>query len=100
MNKKILSSVAGLVIGATALIGSAASPAAASSGCKVTSSNHSVSLTCGAGETRTGVFRVVAYFCSTSRCQNISGPLVKLGRTSTVTNNGGYYSGEWTMTDF
>ncbi|MFI7148699.1 hypothetical protein ACIBO2_27610 [Nonomuraea sp. NPDC050022] len=93
MTKKIISSVAGIVIGATALIGGTASPAAAVSGCsKTASSDHSVSVKCTSGlET---YFRVYGYFCSTSSCSYIPGSLVSIGSTSKATS-GAYYSGRW-----
>ncbi|MBT2228395.1 hypothetical protein [Nonomuraea sp. NEAU-A123] len=94
MTKKILSSVAGIVLGAAALVGSTASPAAAVGGCsKTASSDHSVSVKCTSGlET---YFRVYGYFCSTSSCSYLPGSLVGLGGTSKVTNAGAYYSGSW-----
>ena len=98
MSKKVLFGVAGIVLAATALIGSTASPAAAASCTQTASSAHSVSVKCTTG-TGTGVFRTLAQFCSTSSCHNLTGNLVKLGGTSTVTNNGGYYSGKWWTTD-
>ncbi|NUW46786.1 hypothetical protein [Nonomuraea rhodomycinica] len=93
MTKKILSSVAGIALGAAALIGGTASPAAAISGCTKTGSTaHSVSVKCTSGlET---YFRVYGYFCSTSSCQYISGGLAYKGGTSTATSSA-YYSGKW-----
>ncbi|MFF4777937.1 hypothetical protein ACFY05_34440 [Microtetraspora fusca] len=93
MAKKILSSVAGIVLGAAALVGSTASPAAAVSSCsKTASTDHSVSVKCTSGlET---YFRVYGYFCSTSSCSYVPGTLVSLGGTSKVTS-GAYYSGQW-----
>ncbi|NUW37919.1 hypothetical protein HTZ77_41960 [Nonomuraea sp. SMC257] len=93
MTKKILSSVAGIALGAAALIGGTASPAAAISGCsKTASTDHSVSVRCTSGlET---YFRVYGYFCSTSSCSYIPGGLVYKGSTSKATS-GAYYSGKW-----
>ncbi|WP_188189710.1 hypothetical protein [Nonomuraea sp. SYSU D8015] len=93
MTKKIISSVAGVVLGAAALIGSTASPAAAVGNCsKTASTNHSVSVKCTSGlET---YFRVYGYFCSTSSCSYIPGSLVPLGGTSKATSSA-YYSGKW-----
>ncbi|MFI7636621.1 hypothetical protein [Nonomuraea sp. NPDC049400] len=93
MTKKILSSVAGIALGAAALIGGTASPAAAISGCSKTgSTDHSVSVKCTSGlET---YFRVYGYFCSTSSCSYVPGSLVYKGSTSKATS-GAYYSGKW-----
>ncbi|WP_189247899.1 hypothetical protein [Streptosporangium pseudovulgare] len=96
--KKILSGVAGVALGATALIGSTASPAAAASCYKTASSSHSVSVRCTVG-TATGVFRIWAQFCSTSSCTYLAGSLVRLGSTSTASNSGAYYSGKWYASD-
>lgn len=93
MTKKILSSVAGLVLGTAVLVGGTASPAAAVSSCsKTASTDHSVSVKCNSGlET---YFRVYGYFCSTSSCSYLPGSLVSLGGTSKATS-GAYYSGKW-----
>lgn len=93
MTKKIFSSVAGIVLGAAALVGGTASPAAAVGGCsKTASSNNSVSVRCTSGlET---YFRVYGYFCSTSSCSYVPGSLVSIGSTSKATS-GAYYSGKW-----
>ncbi|MDR8412822.1 hypothetical protein [Nonomuraea sp. 3-1Str] len=93
MTKKIFSSVAGIALGAAALIGGTASPAAAVSSCsKTASSDHSVSVRCTSGlET---YFRVYGYFCSTSSCSYVPGNLVYVGSTSKATS-GAYYSGKW-----
>ncbi|MGI5286199.1 hypothetical protein ACQEVF_23075 [Nonomuraea polychroma] len=93
MTKKILSSVAGVVLGAAALIGSTASPAAAVGGCsKTASTDHSVSVRRTSGlET---YFRVYGYFCSTSSCRYIPGSLVSIGSTSKATSSASY-SGKW-----
>ncbi|MFI7043937.1 hypothetical protein ACQP10_03815 [Streptosporangium sandarakinum] len=98
MTKKILSGVVGVVLGATALIGGTASPAAAAGCYKTASSTHSVSVKCTTG-TATGVFRVWAQFCSTSSCTYLAGSLVRLGGTSTASNSGSYYSGKWYTSD-
>jgi hypothetical protein len=93
MTKKIFSGIAGIVLGAAALVGSTASPAAAVSSCsKTASTDHSVSVKCTSGlET---YFRVYGYFCSTSSCSYLPGSLVGVGSTSKVTS-GAYYSGKW-----
>ncbi|MFI7444986.1 hypothetical protein [Nonomuraea indica] len=93
MTKKILSSVAGVVLGAAAIVGSTASPAAAVGSCsKTASSDHSVSVRCTSGlET---YFRVYGYFCSTSSCSYVPGGLVPLGGTSKASSSA-YYSGKW-----
>ncbi|MEV0198730.1 hypothetical protein [Nonomuraea sp. NPDC050691] len=93
MTKKILSSVAGVVLGATALIGVNASPAAAIGSCSQTAStDHSVSVRCTSGlET---YFRVYGYFCSTSSCSYVPGGLAVKGGTSKATS-GAYYSGRY-----
>ncbi|MEU4229084.1 hypothetical protein AB0F17_32720 [Nonomuraea sp. NPDC026600] len=93
MTKKILSSVAGLVLGTAVLVGGTASPAAAVGGCsKTASTDHSVTVKCTSGlET---YFRVYGYFCSTSSCSYLPGGLASLGGTSKVTS-GAYYSGSW-----
>ncbi|MFI7703938.1 hypothetical protein [Nonomuraea sp. NPDC049480] len=93
MTKKILSSVAGVVLGAAALIGSTASPAAAVGTCsKTASTDHSVSVKCTSGQET--YFRVYGYFCSTSSCSYRPGSLVPLGHTSKATSSA-YYSGKW-----
>ncbi|MEQ4722221.1 hypothetical protein [Nonomuraea sp. B19D2] len=93
MTKKIISSVAGIVLGAATLVGVTASPAAAITGCsKTASSKHSVSVKCTKGEGN--YFRVHGYFCSTSNCQWLPGSLAKKGGTSKATSSG-CYSGMW-----
>lgn len=93
VTKKIFSGIAGIVLGATALIGATASPAAAVGGCaKTASTNNSVSVKCTSGlET---YFRVYGYFCSTSSCSYRPGSLVPVGSTSKASSSA-YYSGKW-----
>ncbi|MEU8143423.1 hypothetical protein [Nonomuraea sp. NPDC048901] len=93
MTKKIISTGIGIVLGAAALVGVNASPAAAALSCsKTASTDHSVSVKCTGGLGT--YFRAYGYFCSTSNCQWQPGNLVRMGGTSKATSNG-YYSGEW-----
>ncbi|MFD1545843.1 hypothetical protein [Nonomuraea guangzhouensis] len=94
MTKKILSGVAGLVLGTAVLVGGTASPAAAVGGCsKTASTDHSVSVRCTTGlET---YFRVYGYFCSTSSCSYLPGGIAVKGGVSKASSGGAYYSGKW-----